>query len=179
VEIRMKLRKRRVTSFVLAVAVLATTATALAFAFSAGPFSADPTGPDPRSLRPVTIVEARQALAEVVRMAGRSDDGELCRFATPGCRGVGDSRYSLEPEFAKTIPDVPPEVTGARECVADQKYEPLVVLELEGVDRDGRPYKTDFAVTREPGGSLFYPFRVYWQPIFGFDTQPRQCYRAF
>lgn len=103
-----------------------------------------------------TEAEPRGVLAQYVRAAAATDTAhEYCAISYLGAGCENDYRKEAGDE---TKPYEPPTVLSA-DRVVGRSFRVLVVC---GIDRRGRPYRSDFPVERDEHGGLRAFIPVYW-----------------
>ena len=113
--------------------------------------------------RPVSEREAVSVLASTVELATRDSWSELCSL--PGAGGLGCDAVgsgSVRPEVRAARPVGEPTIVSGREVNGTDCRVPGYVLELRGVDANGKDYHSDFFVSRDFDGNLTVSMPIYW-----------------
>ena len=113
---------------------------------------------DPQA-KPVTEAEARSVLAKAVELGLAGKDGELCDMAEAQllCEGILDRARGRRPVE-------PPVVVGKRMVRSEGDTVGGMVLELEGIDGTGKPYRGEILVSNIGDGPCLQ-MPVWWSGI--------------
>lgn len=109
----------------------------------------------------VSEAEARTLLQGFVGAAAQERWSDIC--GAKGAHGIACENGTVLSEYRAKAPTGQPVVVGGRATGNRQCHQlPGYVLELEGTNGVGAPYRSDFYVARDFDGDLLVSMPVFW-----------------